>query len=48
MTSAAGNSGTLTCTYCGRIFNTIEDLIDHQKSEQQDQIERRNKEFIDG
>lgn len=36
MTSAAGSSETLTCTYSGRIFNTVEDLIDHQKSEQQD------------
>ena len=48
MTSAAGSSETITCTNCSRIFNTVEDLIDHQKSEQQDQIERRNKEFIDG
>lgn len=40
MASAAGSSETLICTQCGRIFNTIEDLNDHKKSEQQDQIER--------
>jgi hypothetical protein len=47
MSSAAGSSEFLTCTQCGRIFNTIEDLNEHQKSEQQDQIDR-NREFIDG
>jgi hypothetical protein len=49
MSSIDSNSSseTLICTYCGRIFNTIEDLNDHQKSEQQDLVER-NKEFIDG
>ena len=36
----SSSSETLKCTYCGRIFNTIEDLINHQKSEQQDQIEK--------
>jgi hypothetical protein len=46
MTFAAGSSEILTCTQCGRIFNTIEDLNEHQKSEQQDQVER-NKGFID-
>ena len=45
MASAAGSSETLICTQCGRIFNTIEDLNDHKKSEQQDQIER-NKGFM--
>jgi Fe2+ or Zn2+ uptake regulation protein len=47
MTSAAGSSKFLTCTQCGRIFNIIEDLNEHQRSEQQDQVDR-NKEFIDG
>jgi hypothetical protein len=45
--ASVGSSETLTCTQCGRIFNTLEDLNDHQKSEQQDQRER-NKGFIDG
>jgi hypothetical protein len=40
MTFAAGSSEILTCPQCGRIFNTIEDLNEHQKSEQQDQLER--------
>ena len=38
--ASVGSSETLTCTQCGRIFNTLEDLNDHQKTEQQDQIER--------
>jgi len=42
MTSATGSSETLTCAQCGRIFNTVEDLNEHQKSEQQD-LEERNK-----
>ena len=42
MASADSNSSseTLTCTHCGRIFNTVEDLNDHLKSERQDQVER--------
>jgi hypothetical protein len=47
MESTNGSSETLTCTQCGRVFNTVEDLNEHQKSEQQDQVER-NKGFIDG
>ena len=38
--SSSGSSETLTCTQCGRIFNTVEDLNDHLKSERQDQVER--------
>ena len=36
----SSSSETLTCTHCGRIFNTVEDLNDHLKSEGQDQEER--------
>ena len=42
METINGSSETLTCTQCGRIFNTVEDLDEHQKSEQQD-LEERNK-----
>ena len=42
MVSTNGSSETLTCTQCGRVFNTVEDLNEHQKSEQQD-LEERNK-----
>ena len=42
MESTNDSSDTLTCTQCGRIFNTVEDLDEHQKSEQQD-LEERNK-----
>jgi hypothetical protein len=38
--SSSNSSETLTCTHCGRIFNTVEDLNDHLKSERQDQVER--------
>ena len=38
--SSSSSSETLTCTHCGRIFNTVEDLNDHLKSERQDQVER--------
>jgi hypothetical protein len=41
------SSETLSCKECGRIFNTVEDLNDHQKSEQQELVER-NKGFTDG
>jgi hypothetical protein len=40
MNSTAGSSETLTCTQCGRIFSTIDDLNEHQKSEKQDTVER--------
>ena len=40
MESTNGSNETLTCTQCGRVFNTVEDLNEHQKSEQQDTIER--------
>ncbi|MGZ5485975.1 MAG: hypothetical protein ACXWFB_08720 [Nitrososphaeraceae archaeon] len=36
------SSETLICKECGRIFNTVEDLYEFQKSE--DQVER-NKGF---
>ena len=43
MESTNGSSETsLTYTQCGRVFNTVEDLNEHQKSEQQD-LEERNK-----
>jgi hypothetical protein len=42
MESTNGSSETLTCTQCGRVFNTVEDLNEHKKSEQQD-LEQRNK-----
>jgi hypothetical protein len=45
--SSSGSSETLSCKECGRIFDTIEDLYDHQKSEQEDQLQR-NKGFVDG
>jgi hypothetical protein len=38
---------TLRCKECGIIFNTVEDLYDHQKSEEEDKI-LRNKGFSDG
>ncbi len=37
---------TLICKECGRIFNTVEDLYEYQKSEE-DQVER-NKGFAKG
>ena len=40
MNSTAGSSEILTCPQCGRTFSTIDDLNEHQKSEQQDTIER--------
>ena len=40
MNSTAGSSEILTCSQCGRTFSTIDDLNEHQKSEQQDTIER--------
>jgi hypothetical protein len=45
--SSSGSSETLSCKECGRIFYTVEDLYDHQKSEQEDQLQR-NKGFVDG
>jgi len=42
MASADSSSETLTCAQCGRIFNTVEDLNEHQISEQQD-LEERSK-----
>ena len=46
MNSTAGSSETLTCPQCGRIFSTIDDLNEHQKTEQQDTVER-SKGFIE-
>ncbi len=40
MSSTARNSEILTCTQYGRIFNTIEDLNHHQKSEQPNIVEK--------
>jgi hypothetical protein len=40
MSSTARNSEILTCTQYGRIFNTIEDLNQHQKSEQPNSVEK--------
>lgn len=41
------SSETLRCKECGIIFNTIEDLYEHQKSEEEDKI-LRHKGFSDG
>ncbi|MGZ5490624.1 MAG: hypothetical protein ACXW2E_09810 [Nitrososphaeraceae archaeon] len=41
------SSETLRCKECGIIFNTLEDLYEHQKSEEEDKI-LRNKGFSDG
>ncbi len=38
---------TLICKECSRIFNTVEDLYEYQKSEEEDQVER-NKGFAKG
>ncbi len=40
------SSETLICKECGRIFNTVEDLYEYQKLEE-DQVER-NKGFAKG
>ncbi|HEX7143534.1 MAG TPA: hypothetical protein VF222_13740 [Nitrososphaeraceae archaeon] len=40
------SSETLICKECFRIFNTVEDLYEYQKSEE-DQVER-NKGFVKG
>ena len=34
------SSETLRCKECGIIFNTIEDLYEHQKSEEEDKMLR--------
>ena len=41
------SSETLRCKECGIIFNTIEDLYEHQKSEEEDKM-LRHKGFSDG
>ena len=41
------SSETLRCKECGIIFNTVEDLYEHQKSEEEDKI-LRHKGFSDG
>lgn len=35
---------SLKCKECGRIFNTIEDLYEHEKSEKEDKV-LRNKDI---
>jgi|GEM_PF-3553190 len=40
--SSSNSSETLTCAQCGRSFTTVEDLNEHQISEQQD-LEERSK-----
>jgi hypothetical protein len=41
------SSETLRCKECGIIFNTVEDLYEHQKSEEEDKM-LRHKGFSDG
>jgi hypothetical protein len=41
------SSETLRCKECGIIFNTIEDLYEHQKSEEEEKM-LRHKGFSDG
>ena len=41
------SSETLRCKECGIIFNTVEDLYEHQKSEEEDKI-LRHKGVSDG
>ena len=40
------SSETLRCKECGIIFNTVEDLYEHQKSEERKML--RHKGFSDG
>jgi hypothetical protein len=41
------SSEPLRCKECGIIFNTLEDLDEHQKSEEEDKM-LRHKGFSDG
>ena len=41
------SSETLLCKECGITFNTVEELYEHQKSEEEDKI-LRNKGFSHG